>query len=323
MRLWSALGTSGCALLLAGSAVAHGDHPHPPGEPTDHTVDEPPPPAPVESEGADTPKAKTTAPAPAEQPAPVPVTTVTATPTPSDEGWRPRTIEETSWRRHVRRGDANAGSRWIEPGHFYAELRFGPYSPNVDDEAGAGGVYAKYFGTEPLFYFGLEVDWLPVYVPYVGSLGAGFGWGVTIASGQARVQGSDVEAASDTSLTIFPMYAVGVFRADGILRELHIPIIPYIKGGVGFGVWSASGPNEDSATRDPAGTSIGFQFALGGAVALNAFDPTSAMAMYEATGIRYANIFAEWMLNDLGGFGSDDQLLVGTSTVVLGLALDF
>ena len=42
--------------------------------------------------------------------------------------------------------------------------------------------------------------------------------------------------------------------------------------------------------------------------------------MYEATGIRYANIFGEWMYNDLGSSG---DLLVGTSTVVVGLSLDF
>ncbi len=318
------LGIHGACLLWAPDALAHGDHPHPPGEATEHTADEAPPPAPVDEEGTPkTPKAKTVpepGPAPGPEPSagdPLPPPAVA-----DDEGWRPRTLDDSGWRRRVRDQDKDAEPKWVEPSHFHIELRFGPYSPNVDDEPGAGGAYAKYFGTDPNFYFGLEADWLPLYIPYVGSLGPGFGWGVTVASGQAKVQGTNTDAASDTSLTIFPMYLVGVFRADGILRELHIPIVPYIKGGVGFGLWSASGPNENGSARDPGGTSVGVHFALGGAIALNAFDRASAKAMYEATGIRYANLFGEWMLNDLGG-GSDDQLLVGTSTVVLGIALDF
>ena len=68
---------------------------------------------------------------------------------------------------------------------------------------------------------------------------------------------------------------------------------------------------------------MGLHTALGAAVALNAFDPSAAKTMRADTGIRYAYIWAEWMRDDLGTIGSSPQLLVGTSTVAAGLALDF
>jgi hypothetical protein len=309
------------ACLWPGLVLAHEDHPHAPDDPKAHSADEPPPPEASEaSPGGETEsdKAKTapppprTAPAPQQQPSEYAGT--------DEEGWRPKTLANNTWRQTVRQDEESDDGGWSDFGHFYVELRFGPYSPNIDDDPAAGGLYEKYFGSEPLFYFGLEVDWLPVYIPYVGSIGPGFGWGVTSASGKAKIAGTTTDAGSDTGLTMFPMYAAAVFRADGILRELHVPIVPYIKGGFGFGVWSASGPNADSQSVAPEGMSTGLHLAIGGALALNAFDRSAAMAMYEATGIRYANLWGEWMFANLG---SGDQLPIGTSTVVVGLALDF
>lgn len=307
-------------VLLAGTSWAHGDHPHPPGEPTNHKHDEPEPEAPIENEGVVTEadKAKTEAPAPAvsETPGHSPPPPAAA----DDSGWRPRTLDDNSWRHAVREEEKSGSNRFFEPGHFHFELRFGPYTPNIDDGPDANGLYQKYFDGDAMFYFGLEVDWLPLYIPYVGSLGAGFGWGVTTGSGKTFVRGSTVEASAETSLTIFPMYASGVFRADGILRELHVPIVPYLKGGFGFAAWNVGSPNEASVGRSPGDISTGFHFAIGGALALNAFDRSAAMAMYESTGIRYANLFGEFMMQNLG---QDGELFVGTETVVLGIALDF
>ncbi len=319
--------TGGACLLLVASAMAHGDHPHPPGEPTEHAIDEVPPPAPLRDEGTHGgDKAKTTA-SPRPDPHDATAHPHSATPNSSpggvgsDEGWRPKTLPDTSWRQKVREGQGGDDDGFTDFGHFYFELRFGLYSPDLDGDPAASTAYEKYFGSDPLFYFGLELDWLPVYIPYVGSLGPGFGWGFASASGKTKVQGTDTEAGSDTGLTLFPMHLSAVFRADGILRELHVPVVPYIKGGFGFVNWSASGPNADVAAKSPEGTSTGLHLAVGGALALNAFDRSAAMAMHQATGIRYANIWAEWMFDDLGGSAS--QLPIATSTVVFGLALDF
>jgi hypothetical protein len=232
----------------------------------------------------------------------------------ADPGYRPRTLEDNTWRRRIRDLEDSEGNKFVEPTHFLFEIRFGPYWPHVDDDYPSPGPYEEFFGTKPRFYFGLEADYLPIYIPYVLSLGPGFGWGFTKSSGEARLQSNFDETAegSDTSLTVFPMHLSAVARIDGPLRELDIPIVPYIKAGFGFAVWRSGG-----GTEEPSGTSGGLHMAVGGSIALNAFDPQTAMAMREDTGIRYAHLWGEWMWNDMS-----TGLNVGTSTAIFGLGLE-
>lgn len=238
---------------------------------------------------------------------------------------RVQAIPDTTWRQSARDQTPTA-SRWLEPKHFYFEIRFGPYWPQVDDEPGLTGTpYADYFGTNPKFYFGLEIDWLPIYLPYVASIGPGFGWGYTSSSGNTRLEANpEDEAESETSLDIFPMHVSAVVRFDGLLREEGIPIVPYGKIGLGWGLWSISAPDDNTVDGVSAeGSSLGIHAAAGGAIALNAFDPSGATAMEEVTGIRYAYLYGEWMGDFLGSVGREGQMRVGTSTVVVGLALEF
>jgi len=245
-----------------------------------------------------------------------------------------RTISDNTWRQNARRRSATAkDSDLLDLSHFLLEMRFGPYTPNVDDEfegktnsTYSAPPYEMMFGDDPLFYFGLELDWMPLHVPYVGSLGAAFGWGVVSASGNTRLEATpDTEAGSETSLTIYPMHVSAVFRVDGPLRKLQFPLVPYVKLGFGFGLWTASGPDgtSDSSGVVGEGSSYGLHLALGGALALNAFDQTAAVAMRQETGIRHAYIWGEWMNADLGGLGPDNPLLVGASTAVFGAAIDW
>jgi hypothetical protein len=197
----------------------------------------------------------------------------------------------------------------------------------VDEEFdGAATPYADFFGTDPLFYFGMELDWLPIYLPYVVSLGPGFGWGVASTSAKTKLESDpSQEAESETGLTIFPMHLSAIARFDGPLRELNVPLVPYLKAGFGFSTWSISGPDGTASANGKSGegSSYGLHLAIGGSVALNAFDPSTAMAMREDVGIRYAYLWGEWMWANLDGIGSTPQLHVGTSTAVFGLALDF
>jgi len=278
--------------------IAPGEAPPPPPKPADDNTQAPPPPPPPADEG----------------------------------GWEPRTIGDNDWRRSSKREkiDAHDGD-WFDPSHFVFELRFGPYSPEVDEEFDGATPYADTFGDDARFYFGLELDWLPLHIPWVGSVGAGFGWGYTSSSGATTVASTGAEAGSETSLSIHPMHVSGVLRLDGLLRKVRVPIVPYAKLGFGFGVWDASGPNGTSEWRNEAtaetvsgeGSSYGLHAALGGALALNAFDASAAVAMREETGIRYAYLYGEWMGANLGTMGDSAQMRIGTSTVVLGLALDF
>ncbi len=241
-------------------------------------------------------------------------------------------LNEYDWRRSARQGQ-NARARWLDTTHFLVEIRFGPYWPEVDEEFedkpnpfsendplhDLFPPYEGFFGSGAQFYFGLEFDYLPVNVPYLGGLGIAFGWGYTKTSANTRLRSDPSDTAdSESSFSIMPMHLSGVFRLDYPLRHWSVPLVPYVKVGLGFGVWSASGPNNSNK-----GTTLGTHFALGGTLMLNAFDPSAAATMREDSGIDYAFIFGEWMWANLDGIGSYPLMHVGTSTVVVGLGLDW
>jgi len=232
-----------------------------------------------------------------------------------------QTLPSTTWRRTE---SSYANERLFNPSRFLLELRFGAYAPRVDEEFnGTATPYADFFGTAPQFYFGFEADWLPVRIPYVGSLGAAFGWGRV--KSKAKAQTTTGDAGSDTTLLINPVYADAVLRLDALLKRTGFPLVPYAKAGVGLGMWQASGPSGTSTfgTATGEGSTAGLHLALGGALALNAFDHRTAMAMREETGIRQAYLWGEWMLADFDGFGAKDVMHVGASAGVAGLAIEY
>ena len=225
---------------------------------------------------------------------------------------------------------------------FAAEVRFGPYWPNVDSEFNtATGPYKRVFGTKANFYFGLEFDFLPLRIPYVGMFGPGFGWGYTNASAKAKLKGTQVASGEDTSLTIMPMHLSAVLRVDELMHRTGIPIVPYGKLGLGLAHWSTStsagtsvvgttgGVPCTTETADKPGCTVGsgntwgIHTALGGMFALNWLDPHSAGRLREETDIAHIYLFGEWMDAILNGLGSSKSMHVGSSTVVVGLAGDF
>ncbi len=330
LRGLTAVSAMWLVLAAASGAAAEGDHPHPS---ADEAAAAPGPEA-TAAESSERPPARGELEEPldgdtAQDVPPAAQPGAGAFPPPDDShagAYRSRRIPDTNWRQRARRGESSS-SRYTDFSHFFFELRFGPYSPEVDEEfGGAATPYADFFDTDPQFYFGLEIDWRPLYLPYVVSIGPGFGWGVTSTSANTKLESDpNAEAESETGLTIFPMHLSAVARFDGPLREMNVPIVPYIKAGFGFGMWTISRPDgsADIEGTSPEGSSYGLHLAVGGSIALNAFDPSTAMAMREDTGIRYAYIYGEWMWTNLDGIGSTPQLHIGTSTAVFGLALEF
>lgn len=216
---------------------------------------------------------------------------------------------------------------------FTFELRFGQYFPEVDDKPGltrngAGKLpYEAVFGHDeegkPLsndqFYFGLEVDYLPFRIPYVGAVGPGFGWGFTSDSNKAKAIGGVEDSATDTSFTIMPMHLSAVVRFDELMRRTGIPIVPFAKLGLGLGVWLGSpAPSELSGT----GATWGIHYAVGGMLALNFLDPRSSVRLDEASGVNHSYIFGEFMRADLNGLGSTPTFYLGSTSWVVGLAVD-
>lgn len=204
------------------------------------------------------------------------------------------------------------------------EIRFGRYVPNADsDETLTGTPYKDVFGDGMRYSLGFEVDWQLLRIPYLGTLGPGFGASYTAANAKGLLD-DGTRSAQTTSLEILPMYLVGVLRADVIARETPIPIVPYAKLGFGYAIWRASDAGDASVVDGVSGKgrSYGYQMALGGMLLLDVFDVQDARAADAMLGLNHSYLFGEWYVSKLDGFGGN-HLEVGTNTWVVGLALEF
>jgi hypothetical protein len=209
------------------------------------------------------------------------------------------------------------------PQEVAVEFRFGRYVPNADEGVN-GTPYADTFGTDNRYYGGLELDWQLLRIPYLGTLGPGFGIGYTKASAKALTE-TGLVSGQPTALQILPMYLVGVLRADVIPKETAIPLVPYAKAGLGFAFWRASDADDSARVNGVVGRghSYGPQFALGCMLLMDVFDPSDARTADANIGLNHSYLFGEWFVSKLDGFGSGDQLQVGTNTWTVGLAFEF
>lgn len=260
-------------------------------------------------------------------------------------------IPQNDWRQ-ADRHDVVQGK--ADKAAFAAELRFGPYLPNIDAEFNGKTPFTSTFGVDceattankpsvsPAFYFGLEIDALPLRIPYVGMFGLGVGWGFTQFSNNALFLTEPIKAGKwncskqTTSLMIMPMHGSLVLRVDELMRRTGIPIVPYGKAGAGLAFWRASsdagtetcGPESSNPAAKAAcassisgtGLSPSLHFALGGMLALNFLEPRAAARLDETTGVRHAYLFGEWYSDTIPL--SNKTMRVGASSWVVGLAID-
>ncbi|MGH7270627.1 MAG: MXAN_2562 family outer membrane beta-barrel protein [Polyangiaceae bacterium] len=230
------------------------------------------------------------------------------------------------------RSDALDGpTRFESPQHFAFELRFSPYTPNIDSDPALGNSapYATVFGTSPNLYAGIELDWQALRIPHLGSLGPGLGAGYTSASGNAqftRPHNGTLQSGETTALAIYPFSLAAVLRVDVLWRDAGIPLVPYLKVGLGYAIWRASNTLGTSSAQGVSGTgaSLGTHVALGLSLNLNAFDSYAAQNFDDAMGVNGTYIFAEWTRDDLTVLGiQNDPLRVGGTNWTFGLALEF
>lgn len=215
------------------------------------------------------------------------------------------------------------------PQNFALEFRFGPYRPNIDDEAGltkdasGRGPYERAFGHMPRLLAALEFDWQLLRIPHVGSLGPGAGIGYT-SMGTTVTTLSGRPSGDETSLEIYPFWGVGVLRVDVLWRDAHIPLVPYAKLGIAGALWRAtnSGGTAQADNVSGKGTTWGTQAALGIMFALDALDPGAQRNMDNMLGINGTYLFAEYYRLGLTGIGQSKPLLVGASTWTAGFAFE-
>jgi hypothetical protein len=218
--------------------------------------------------------------------------------------------------------------RYESPQHFALEFRFAPYHPRVDDAPELGGKtpFADTFGTSPRIEAAVEFDWQALRIPHFGTLGPGVSVGYTTMGTKAKLKNDPTQdSAEDTTLEIFPMYGVVVVRADVVMKELKIPLVPYVKGGVGLAFWRASNSLGTSSSTDGVsgkGHTWGTHIAAGLALHLNAFDNSAAVNLDNSVGINHTYAFFEVMSAQLTGLGQSHALFVGANTWVTGLAFE-
>lgn len=203
------------------------------------------------------------------------------------------------------------------------ELRFGRYEPQVDSQLGTTP-FKNTFGGTPRFLIGAEADWQLLRIPHFGSIGPGFGFGITKFSAKAPFTDGSGVSEADTRLWILPMYVVGVVRADVFMRDFNVPLVPYAKLGLGYGLWwSSDGTKTVKVDGDVArGASYGLTYALGGMFLLDILDPDDAVSADGVTGINNSYIFLEWFRPQLDGFGSKKVLDIGSSSWLVGVAVE-
>ncbi len=204
------------------------------------------------------------------------------------------------------------------------ELRFGRYVPEVDSSVG-GSPFQNTFGSSNRYMFGAEVDWQILRIPHFGTLAPGFGWGYTKFSAKASFADGSGLSDSSTRISIMPMYLVGVARADVIAKDLKVPLVPYAKLGVGYGMWWSSDGQRSAVSADGKkgrGGSFGLTYALGAMFLLDVLAEDDAKSADAVMGINNSYIFAEWFRPQLDGFGSATSLNIGSSSWLLGLALE-
>ena len=223
---------------------------------------------------------------------------------------------------------------YSSPQNFAVELRGGAYKPNIDSDPslqGGATPYASTFGGVRAL-FSLELDWQIVRIPHFGTVGVGVSAGYTRMSAGAKVRGTQFESADKTYLEIIPFYGVGVLRADVLMREANIPLVPYGKLGVGYALWNSSTDAGISRAPDKAnqgyefaarGSTWGTHFAAGLALQLNAFDRQVARNFDSTVGVNNTYLFIEAMWMNLNGLGQKAVLPVGATTWVTGLTFEF
>jgi hypothetical protein len=218
------------------------------------------------------------------------------------------------------------------PKYFALELRFGPYSPEVDGEFGAGNSpHRDFFGPKRRLMTQVELDYqlFQAFGSAAVGLSVGYFKEEALAYAEPPGGGPATERSGDKSrLTLYPVALLGVYRADQLWRRMKIPVVPYVKGGLNYTFWSIYDGNDRVATspgrmgRGRGGT-FGWQGAVGASFVMNILDPGAARELDAETGINSTHLFFELARFQVSGLGQKNKLRVGDTTWLMGLAFEF
>jgi hypothetical protein len=232
--------------------------------------------------------------------------------------------------------DISPRRKVIDP-QFAAEIRFGPYHPDVDDgvpgtvpcaagvQCSAQKPYDKVFGDDKRLMISAEIDWEAFHFDRWLTIGLGGLIGYTKASGTAEFADGSGGSAEPANLSIWVFGALGVLRLDGLANNADVPIAPYAKFGPAVGYWSSSNGRgvSDVGGVEGRGHTVGIVYAVGAALQLDWFDRQSAKSFNAERGVKHTYAFGEYTVMQLHGVGQTNAMWIGDKTWNVGLMFEF
>jgi len=211
------------------------------------------------------------------------------------------------------------------PQHFAAEIKLGPYQPEVDREAGlAGSPYQDVFGSKSTFHFLAEFDWQFARVP-----GVSFGLGVMAGFFGETAKALDPEtgerSGDRTALWVLPGHLDAVIRVDVLPDYTRVPLVPYFKIGVSYYIWwilDGDGLARHEGEAGYGGT-WGWNFSAGLMLQLDFFEPSAASNFDHEVGVNHSYLYADFFYADVDNFGRGNKLRLSDKTWTVGLAIEF
>jgi len=212
------------------------------------------------------------------------------------------------------------------PRWWAAELKFGPYKPDIDTEfSGAAKPYEDTFGSGQhlMFQFGVDVQFLKLH----GSLGVGAAFGYFSVTGKALTD-TGAPSGDDTSLNIMPLLLQLVYRWDYAAQRWAFPLVPYVRAGLVCALWwvtnGAGHLAEFAPGRDARGATWGYQVNLGVAFLLDVLEPAAAKHLDMEMGINNSYLFVEFVHSSIDDFGHSNSWQIGMKySLLAGLTLEF
>jgi MYXO-CTERM domain-containing protein len=210
------------------------------------------------------------------------------------------------------------------------ELRFGQYLPGIDrefEDTNKATPYEDVFGTSGAWDVGLNLDFRTLH-GVLGELSFGVGASYWKKEGKALSLSGD-KTADKTTLTILPLSLDVAWRFDLLAKRWDIPLIPYVRGGLGYAVWWAENGVGNTASSTKGGKSTeaiggtgGLHGALGLRLLLDVFEPQAARSFDIEMGVNHSYLFAEYRLWSLNDFGSKTSIDLSDEVLYFGVAFD-
>jgi hypothetical protein len=201
------------------------------------------------------------------------------------------------------------------------EFNGGRYRPQVDTEAGLqGSPFNDIFGKKSMWLFELELDHKLLDFGGPLSIGLAGGYGIVWGQGIVASDPNGAKAPDSTTLSTIPLRALLTYRFQQLNRALHIPLVPFIKGGLADTIWwvtDGGGSIAKFGGGKGFGGKWGYEVGAGLALELNFFDRDASRDFDKEWGVNSVLLEAQWVrltADNFGGAGinlSDDAWLFG------------